>query len=678
MIPPPWQGRHEWIARGSRPGQLVARARLRGQRAALAHVPGLFTVLTGAERALGADGWPAGFVPLAGRCRPLWADPARLAAGQLTLLGHTRTLHPAGPEGAPDTDWAQPDAAARWHDHLHGWEWAWALTTDGYRDLFGGLYLSWRAACVPAPRAVTVPAARAAAWSASVASVRAWSLCALHRPLAAGTTADGPLALDLARHRAFLRVHLEVDVAGRHLVRNLKALVGLAVAAGDGPDADRWAQALRRAAHRQVGPDGGHAERAPAAHCQVLADLIDVTGLLAAAGRPVPPDLTDAVTRMRGWLAAVRSPDGTVSPLDDGFPVAEPMVALLLADPAEAIPAARGSDGPVPVDTPVRGPVPATTGPAAGRTRSLARSAPASAALVLAAASPLATPPGVTPTSAARAPDAAEPTLRVLADSGLAVATAGVLWVLADFGPPSTAHPPAHASALAFLLWHAGRPLLVDTGTSTDVPGPVRGRERGTAAHSTIVVDGADSVEARGPLRAGRAARARLLEAGFDGAGVLLAGEHAGFHHLRGRPAHRRDLRLWPDRVEIIDTVEPTRPSPRRAGAHVIDVLFQFAPGLGLTAEPRLDRSGAGSVARFVRADGTIVTLRALCEPADAEGADAWAGPAAAAWQIVTAERATGWRRTVPAATARFRVRARLPLRVRTVLTVVPGASQPG
>jgi uncharacterized heparinase superfamily protein len=405
----------------------------------------------------------------------------------------------------------------------------------------------------------------------------------------------------------------------------------------------------------------------------VLADLIDVTGLLAAAGRPVPPDLTDVVTRMRGWLAAVRSPDGTVSPLDDGFPVAEPVVALLLADPTEAIPAARGSDGPIPVDTSRRGPVPATAGPVAGRTQALAGSAAGSPALVPAATSPVATT-----SRAIKAPDEAESTLRLLADSGFAVATAGVLRMLADFGPPSPGHPSAHAGALAFLLWHEGRPLLVDTGTSTDDPGPVRDLERGTAAHSTVVVDGADSIEARVPFRAARAARARLLEAGFDGGAVLLTGEHDGFRHLPGRPVHRRDLRLRPDQVEIIDTVEAVRRNPRRAGAHVVDVLFQLAPGLGLTAEPRVDRSGTGSVARFVRADGTIVTLRALCEPADAESSGTGPRPAAAAWQIVTAERATGWRRTVPAATARFRVRARLPLRVRTVLTVLPGAGQPG
>ena len=51
---------------------------------------------------------------------------------------------------------------------------------------------------------------------------------------------------------------------------------------------------LRRLA-RQVGEqvlaDGGHFERAPAYHCQVLADLIDVAGLLRASGREPPAEI---------------------------------------------------------------------------------------------------------------------------------------------------------------------------------------------------------------------------------------------------------------------------------------------------------------------------------------------------------------------------------------------------
>ena len=53
----------------------------------------------------------------------------------------------------------------------------------------------------------------------------------------------------------------------------------------------------------QVLPDGGHYERAPAYHCQVLGDLIDIAGLVRSAGVGEPAGLGQATERMRSWLA---------------------------------------------------------------------------------------------------------------------------------------------------------------------------------------------------------------------------------------------------------------------------------------------------------------------------------------------------------------------------------------
>ena len=94
-----------------------------------------------------------------------------------------------------------------------------------------------------------------------------------------------PLRAELAAHAGFLRRNLETDVGGNHLIKNLKALVGLAVFFGDDALLARALGRLRRQLSVQVLPDGGHYERAPAYHCQVLGDLIDIAGLLQAAGR---------------------------------------------------------------------------------------------------------------------------------------------------------------------------------------------------------------------------------------------------------------------------------------------------------------------------------------------------------------------------------------------------------
>jgi uncharacterized heparinase superfamily protein len=88
----------------------------------------------------------------------------------------------------------------------------------------------------------------------------------------------------------------------------------------------------------QVLPDGGHYERAPAYHCQVLGDLIDVTDLISAAGRTPAPQLLLAIARMRRWLGAVLTPDGAVPLLNDGYPVPGALVAALRPDPAPGEP----------------------------------------------------------------------------------------------------------------------------------------------------------------------------------------------------------------------------------------------------------------------------------------------------------------------------------------------------
>ena len=109
----------------------------------------------------------------------------------------------------------------------------------------------------------------------------------------------------------------------------------------------------------------------------------------------------------------------------------------------------------------------------------------------------------------APAPETPDGRLLVLPATGLVRAVAGGWHLLADVGPPCPPSLPAHAHADTFgCLVHVDQaPLLIDTGTSTYEPGPVRRHERSTAAHNTVQVDGADSTEVWGVFRAGRRAR---------------------------------------------------------------------------------------------------------------------------------------------------------------------------
>ena len=311
------------------PGQAVHRARLRAQRTALQRWPQLGRRLLSGPDPCDATGWPAAFRPLdasgplianglpGDRGHEGWPTLAELRAGRITLLGTTGNL------GNP-ADWQQAGTAQLWRYHLHYWDWAWGLAADrdraAARSVFARLWRSWQS---------SVSFGRGDAWRPYPAALRAWSWCGLYAELVAGSDLEPFFISDLATHAGFLRRHLETDVGGNHLIKDLKALAGLAVFFADDRLLRRVLDRLARQLAVQVLPDGGHYERAPAYHCQVLGDLIDIEGLLRAAGESPMPELSAAIARMRGWLGSVITPAGKVPLLNDGYPVSAAALAAL-------------------------------------------------------------------------------------------------------------------------------------------------------------------------------------------------------------------------------------------------------------------------------------------------------------------------------------------------------------
>jgi uncharacterized heparinase superfamily protein len=469
-----------------RPAQLAHRARLRTQQAGLRRFPEAGRLIMPGPDPADAVGWPDAARPMDALTPGCWPGLAELRTGKIRLLGLTREL-----------GWEQPDVSRLWRFHLHYWDWAWGLAADqdrlAARALFARLWRSWQE---------SAGFGHGDAWHPYPAALRAWSWCGQHRTLVAGSDTEPDFVAGLAAHAGFLRHHLEYDVGGNHLIKGLKALVGLAVFFADERLLRLALGRLTSQLARQVLPDGGHYERAPAYHCQVLADLVDVTDLLRTAGRTPAGEITTAIIRMRGWLGAVLTPDGRVPLLNDGYPVGRELVAAL-------------QPGPIP-DSP----------------------------------------------------------LLVLQATGLVRAVVGGWHLLADVGPPCPPSLPAHAHADTFgFLLHVDKvPVLVDTGTSTYEPGPVRRHERSTAAHSTVQVDGANSTEVWGVFRAGRRARVSGLAVHADAARVTCEAVHDGFRGLRGRPLHRRRWSLTSDELQIDDLVTGR-------GRHEIVIRWQLPAG---------------------------------------------------------------------------------------------------
>ena len=318
----------------------------------------------------------------------------------------------------------------------------------------------------------------------------------------------------LAVQVRFLRESLEHHLLGNHLFANAKALI-FAGLFFEGDEADAWLRRGAELATRELGeqllPDGGHFERSPMYHCLFLEDLLDLTNLLRGAEealphrhRALPGALHSAIAAMRRWLRVMVHPDGEIPFFNDA---AHGMASA--PDDLEAY-ARRLELGP-------------SLSPGDG--------------------------------------------LVVLADSGYLRLQAGPAVLLCDVGQlgPRYLAGHAHADTLSFEASFFGDRWIVNSGTSLYGESAERLRQRGTAAHNTVEVDGADSSEVWSGFRVARRAMPVDLSFGED-AGVLTARcSHDGYARLGGKLRHSRDWRLDAGSLSIVDRLEGHHDTARAA-----------------------------------------------------------------------------------------------------------------
>jgi len=134
-----------------------------------------------------------------------------------------------------------------------------------------------------------------------------------------------------------------------------------------------------------------------------------------------------------------------------------------------------------------------------------------------------------------------------------------------------------HADALALWLHLGGRPVLVDAGTFLyHAGGAWRDHFRGTAAHNTLVLEGADSSVMTGPFNWGARAGTNVRELVDTPGRWVVEAEHDGYLRRFGL-RHRRRLAVDADgSIEVQDSLHG-RSEPRR-----VEIGFLFAPGLGV------------------------------------------------------------------------------------------------
>jgi len=388
------------------------------------------------------------------------------------------------------------------------------------------------------------PPGAGAGWDPYPTSLRVvnWVKFAL-APDEPGVAIDRSLAMQ-ARH---LDRHIEYHLLGNHLLANAKALcfAGLFF---EGPEARAWlAKGLRilaREIPEQVLADGGHFERSPMYQSIVLEDVLDLVNVFRAYGQDSGSTM-EVAGRMRGWLEAMCHDDGEISFFND---------AAMGIAPSPAELSRYASD--LGIEAKDAGTRIACGGVAASH----------------------------------------------LAASGYISARMASASVFMDVAPVGPDYLPghAHADTLSFEASVGGRRVIVNGGTSRYGKEPEREAERGTAAHSTVTIDGRDSSEVWGGFRVARRAYPIDLRVNCEGSQLVVACGHDGYRRLAGSPVHRRTWRVEANRLTVVDRIE---------GAFR-DAVARFI--LHPDVQCRLDAEGssatlsfAGAAAIRVRVEGT-------------------------------------------------------------------------
>jgi uncharacterized heparinase superfamily protein len=315
----------------------------------------------------------------------------------------------------------------------------------------------------------------------------------------AGNTLPAEFNQSLAVQARHLRKRLEYHLLGNHLFANAKALV-FAGLYFKGPVAKQWLRKGLVILHRQVAEqilsDGGHFERSPMYHAIILEDVLDLVNLFQAYGKDLPGLLNQKIPSMCQWLACMSHPDGNIGLFNDA-------ALKIAAEPWQLYDYANRLGGGC-----------------------------ENGGLV-------------------------EQGVHHLKESGYIRWKSPDVCMLMDVGEIGPDYLPghAHADTLSFEMSLLGQRFIVDSGTSCYGVSEERLRQRQTAAHNTVTVDGEDSSEVWGGFRVARRARPRNLAVNENKGTVVVHCSHDGFRRLPGKVVHNREWALSESQVSITDTL---------------------------------------------------------------------------------------------------------------------------
>jgi len=326
----------------------------------------------------------------------------------------------------------------------------------------------------------------------------------------------------LAVQTRWLSRRLEFHLLGNHLFSNAKALV-FAGMFFCGKESEGWLEKgiriLEREIPEQILVDGGQFERSTMYHALALEDMLDLYNVSIAFQKVVPAQWAswinnwpEIIGRMRFWLATMCHPDGDISFFNDAAMGISPSPAKL-----ETYALRLGFS---PLDE---------------------------------------IPDGMTH----------------LAESGYIRIKCEEIFAFLDVAPIGPDYLPghAHADTLSFELSLFGNRVFVNSGTSLYGKSVERILQRGTGAHTALMLNSVNSSEVWGDFRVARRARVLSTKIWQEDEMMCVMAAHDGYRHHSGQPIHWRCWRIGKGCLWIEDRLEG-------AGENQIEIFFHLHPDM--------------------------------------------------------------------------------------------------
>jgi uncharacterized heparinase superfamily protein len=293
--------------------------------------------------------------------------------------------------------------------------------------------------------------------------------------------------------------NIEYHILGNHLFSNAKALI-FAGLFFKGQESKVWLSKarsiLKKELSEQILPDGGHYELSPMYHSIILEDILDLHNIFNCHKKNLNHELVESISKMFKWLESMTHPDNKISFFNDS--------AHGIANSLKDLEIYRRR---------------------------------------------LKIKPHLEKNNLY---------FNDFKHSGYSSILQKDIFLVVDRGNVGPSYLPghAHADTLSFELSIYKNRFIVNLGTSLYEDGVERLKQRGTANHSTLLINDANSSNVWSSFRVAQRAKIVSRSNHINDDLIEISGMHDGYSRLKGRLFHERTWKVLDDKIEIIDLIK--------------------------------------------------------------------------------------------------------------------------